>query len=173
MVIQLRLTSRELLERLSAAQLLAVRRVGIKTLFEIRAAVPYTPATPGVRVLNELHAYHDNIPEFWQDKEALAKEAERLTRGSPTVAIEHVRQAIDALAPCCSSPSRAAAHAADPGPHSARGARIPPGATRIPERSIRDTAGADNRERMRADAVAVAIEHVRQALDARELASQE
>ena len=53
MLIQLRLTSRELLERLSDAQLLPVRRFGIKTLFEIRAAVPYTPATPGVRVLND------------------------------------------------------------------------------------------------------------------------
>jgi hypothetical protein len=41
------------------------------------------------------------------------------------------------------------------------------------ERSIKDTAGADNRERMRADAVAVAIEHVRQAMNALELASQE
>ena len=39
--------------------------------------------------------------------------------------------------------------------------------------SIRDTAGADNRERMRADTVAVAIEYVRRAMDALALASQE
>ena len=39
------------------------------------------------------------------------------------------------------------------------------------ERWIKESAGADNRERVRADAVAVAIEHVRQAMDALELAS--
>ncbi len=41
------------------------------------------------------------------------------------------------------------------------------------ERWIKSSAGADNRERVRADAVAVAIEHVRQAMDALEVASRE
>ena len=41
------------------------------------------------------------------------------------------------------------------------------------ERWIKQSAGADNRERVRADAVAVAIEHVQQAMDALELASRE
>ena len=36
---------------------------------------------------------------------------------------------------------------------------------------IKESAGADNRELVRADAVAVAIDHVRQAMDALELAS--
>ena len=40
-------------------------------------------------------------------------------------------------------------------------------------RWIKESAGADNRERVHADAVAVAIEHVRQAMDALELASRE
>ena len=39
------------------------------------------------------------------------------------------------------------------------------------EHWINESAGADNRERVRADAVAVAIDHVRQAMDALELAS--
>ena len=39
------------------------------------------------------------------------------------------------------------------------------------EHWIKERAGADNRERVRADAVAVAIDHVRQAMDALELAS--
>ena len=39
------------------------------------------------------------------------------------------------------------------------------------EHWIKESAGADNRERVRADAVAVAIDHVRQAMDALELAS--
>jgi hypothetical protein len=37
------------------------------------------------------------------------------------------------------------------------------------ERWIKESAGDNNRERVRADAVAVAIEHVRQAIDALEL----
>ena len=41
------------------------------------------------------------------------------------------------------------------------------------ERWTKGSAGADNRERVRGDAVAVAIEHVQQAMDALELASQE
>jgi hypothetical protein len=41
------------------------------------------------------------------------------------------------------------------------------------ERWIKESADADDRERVRADAVAVAIEHVRQAIDALELASRE
>jgi hypothetical protein len=41
------------------------------------------------------------------------------------------------------------------------------------ERWIKQTAGDDNHERIRADAVAVAMEHLRQAIDALELASQE
>ena len=39
------------------------------------------------------------------------------------------------------------------------------------EHWIKESAGADNRELVRADAVAVAIDHVRQAMDALELAS--
>ena len=39
------------------------------------------------------------------------------------------------------------------------------------EHWIKENAGAENRERVRADAVAVAIDHVRQAMDALELAS--
>ena len=41
------------------------------------------------------------------------------------------------------------------------------------ERWIKDSAGTDNHERIRADAVAVAIDHLRQAMDALELASRE
>ena len=41
------------------------------------------------------------------------------------------------------------------------------------ERWIKDRAGTDNRERVRADAVAVAIDHLQQSMDALELASQE
>jgi len=39
------------------------------------------------------------------------------------------------------------------------------------EHWIKESGGADNRELVRADAVAVAIDHVRQAMDALELAS--
>jgi len=41
------------------------------------------------------------------------------------------------------------------------------------ERWIKESAGTDNREQVRADAVAVAIEHLRQAVDALELASKD
>src|SRR5712691_12553091 len=41
------------------------------------------------------------------------------------------------------------------------------------EHWIKESAGADNRERVCADAVAVAIDHVQQAMDALELASMD
>ena len=41
------------------------------------------------------------------------------------------------------------------------------------EHWIKESAGADNRERVRGDAVAVAIDHVQQAMDALELASRD
>ena len=41
------------------------------------------------------------------------------------------------------------------------------------QRWINESAGADTHERVRADAVGVAIEHVRQAIDALDLASRE
>jgi len=41
------------------------------------------------------------------------------------------------------------------------------------EHWIKENAGGDNREGVRADAVAVAIDHVRQAVDALELASRD
>ena len=41
------------------------------------------------------------------------------------------------------------------------------------ERWIKGSAGADNRERVRADAVAVAIEHLQAAMDALELAGKD
>ena len=46
-------------------------------------------------------------------------------------------------------------------------ASTPPGT----ERWINQSAGADNPERVRADAVAVAIDHVREAMDALQLVS--
>ncbi len=41
------------------------------------------------------------------------------------------------------------------------------------EHLIKESAGGDNRDRVRADAVAAAIDHVRQAMDALELASRD
>jgi hypothetical protein len=41
------------------------------------------------------------------------------------------------------------------------------------ERWIKESGGADNHERVRADAITVAIEHVQQAIDALELASKD